>query len=198
MFLMTKAFAAGMRSAPLGPHRQHRIGHGQPGDAELCALHHQQDGRDRVYPRHRQRVRARWRDRQRDRARIDAHARHAGARQLARREDRRKSSSSSPVPIHPIPRVGTPDDMVGTLSYLTSDDAAYVTGQTIFVCGGLVTGVIMSDNGVVTLPSRFSVRETIDRLVAKSHVARPQRFRARRSCRRCCEDRDWRCGRPSS
>jgi NAD(P)-dependent dehydrogenase (short-subunit alcohol dehydrogenase family) len=39
---------------------------------------------------------------------------------------------------HPIPRIGTPDDMVGTLSYLTSDDAAYVTGQTIFVCGGLV------------------------------------------------------------
>jgi len=39
---------------------------------------------------------------------------------------------------HPIPRVGTPEDMVGTLSYLTSDDAAYVTGQTVFVCGGLV------------------------------------------------------------
>jgi NAD(P)-dependent dehydrogenase (short-subunit alcohol dehydrogenase family) len=39
---------------------------------------------------------------------------------------------------HPIPRVGTPDDMVGTLSFLTSDDAAYVTGQTLFVCGGLV------------------------------------------------------------
>jgi NAD(P)-dependent dehydrogenase (short-subunit alcohol dehydrogenase family) len=39
---------------------------------------------------------------------------------------------------HPIPRVGTPDDMVGTLSYLTSDDAAYVTGQTIFVGGGLI------------------------------------------------------------
>ena len=40
--------------------------------------------------------------------------------------------------LHPIPRVGTPDDMVGTLSYLTGDDAAYVTGQTIFVGGGLV------------------------------------------------------------
>jgi NAD(P)-dependent dehydrogenase (short-subunit alcohol dehydrogenase family) len=40
--------------------------------------------------------------------------------------------------LHPIPRVGTPDDMVGTLSYLTSDDAAYVTGQTIFVGGGLI------------------------------------------------------------
>lgn len=38
----------------------------------------------------------------------------------------------------PMQRVATPDDMVGTMSYLTSDDAAYVTGQTIFVCGGLV------------------------------------------------------------
>ena len=38
----------------------------------------------------------------------------------------------------PMQRVATPEDMVGTLSYLTSDDAAYVTGQTIFVCGGLV------------------------------------------------------------
>jgi NAD(P)-dependent dehydrogenase (short-subunit alcohol dehydrogenase family) len=39
---------------------------------------------------------------------------------------------------HPIRRVGTPDDMIGALSFLTSDDAAYVTGQTIFVGGGLV------------------------------------------------------------
>ena len=39
------------------------------------------------------------------------------------------------VPMH---RVGVPEDMVGTMSYLTSDDSAYVTGQTIFVCGGLV------------------------------------------------------------
>jgi NAD(P)-dependent dehydrogenase (short-subunit alcohol dehydrogenase family) len=38
----------------------------------------------------------------------------------------------------PMGRVGVPDDLVGTMSYLTSDDSAYVTGQTIFVCGGLV------------------------------------------------------------
>jgi NAD(P)-dependent dehydrogenase (short-subunit alcohol dehydrogenase family) len=42
------------------------------------------------------------------------------------------------APRYPLQRVGAPDDMVGTLSYLTSDDAAYVTGQTIFVGGGLV------------------------------------------------------------
>jgi enoyl-[acyl-carrier-protein] reductase (NADH) len=32
----------------------------------------------------------------------------------------------------------TPDDLVGTLSYLTSDDAAFVTGQTLYVNCGLV------------------------------------------------------------
>jgi len=38
----------------------------------------------------------------------------------------------------PIQRVGAPEDMAGAMSYLASDDAGFVTGQTIFVCGGLV------------------------------------------------------------
>ena len=29
-----------------------------------------------------------------------------------------------------IKRVEVPDDLVGTVSYLTSDDAAFITGQT--------------------------------------------------------------------
>ncbi len=37
-----------------------------------------------------------------------------------------------------IPRPEVPDDLVGTLSFLTSDDAAFVTGQTIYVDGGFV------------------------------------------------------------
>jgi NAD(P)-dependent dehydrogenase (short-subunit alcohol dehydrogenase family) len=37
-----------------------------------------------------------------------------------------------------VPRPAVPDDMVGTLSFLTSDDAAFVTGQTIYVDGGIV------------------------------------------------------------
>lgn len=31
-----------------------------------------------------------------------------------------------------------PDDLVGTVSFLTSDDAAFITGQTLYVDGGLV------------------------------------------------------------
>jgi glucose 1-dehydrogenase len=37
----------------------------------------------------------------------------------------------------PIPRPGTADEMAGVACFLASDDAAYVTGQTIFVDGGL-------------------------------------------------------------
>jgi NAD(P)-dependent dehydrogenase (short-subunit alcohol dehydrogenase family) len=37
-----------------------------------------------------------------------------------------------------IRRVAVPDDMVGTVSWLTSDDAAFVTGQMINVNGGRI------------------------------------------------------------
>ena len=37
----------------------------------------------------------------------------------------------------PMARAGTADEMAGVTCFLASDDAAYVTGQTIFVDGGL-------------------------------------------------------------
>jgi NAD(P)-dependent dehydrogenase (short-subunit alcohol dehydrogenase family) len=37
-----------------------------------------------------------------------------------------------------IRRVQVPDDLTGTLSFLVSDDAAFVTGQTLVVDGGMV------------------------------------------------------------
>jgi NAD(P)-dependent dehydrogenase (short-subunit alcohol dehydrogenase family) len=37
-----------------------------------------------------------------------------------------------------IKRVQVPEDLTGTVSFLVSDDAAFVTGQTFFVDGGLV------------------------------------------------------------
>jgi NAD(P)-dependent dehydrogenase (short-subunit alcohol dehydrogenase family) len=39
-----------------------------------------------------------------------------------------------------IKRVEEPEDLVGTLAFLVSDDAAFMTGQTIWVDGGLVRG----------------------------------------------------------
>lgn len=37
-----------------------------------------------------------------------------------------------------IPKPEVPEDLAGTMSFLTSDDAAFVTGQTLYVDGGLV------------------------------------------------------------
>jgi NAD(P)-dependent dehydrogenase (short-subunit alcohol dehydrogenase family) len=38
---------------------------------------------------------------------------------------------------NPAKRLGTVEDLAGTLAFLTSDDAAYITGQTYYVNGGL-------------------------------------------------------------
>lgn len=37
----------------------------------------------------------------------------------------------------PLPRQGTPEDIAGTVAFLASDDAAYITGSRIFVDGGM-------------------------------------------------------------
>ena len=37
----------------------------------------------------------------------------------------------------PMKRVGRPEDVAGLVTFLASDDAAYITGQTINVDGGL-------------------------------------------------------------
>lgn len=36
-----------------------------------------------------------------------------------------------------LPRVGVPEDVAGAVAFLASDDAAYMTGQAINVCGGI-------------------------------------------------------------
>jgi 2-hydroxycyclohexanecarboxyl-CoA dehydrogenase len=37
----------------------------------------------------------------------------------------------------PLGRLGQPDDYPGMIAFLLSDDAAFITGQTISVSGGL-------------------------------------------------------------
>ena len=34
-------------------------------------------------------------------------------------------------------RAGTAEEMAAVFAFLASDDASYITGQTIFACGGL-------------------------------------------------------------
>jgi 3-oxoacyl-[acyl-carrier protein] reductase len=36
----------------------------------------------------------------------------------------------------PLGRVGRPEDVAGTIAFLCSDDASYVSGQVIYVAGG--------------------------------------------------------------
>lgn len=42
----------------------------------------------------------------------------------------------------PLQRVGLPDDIADVVSFLGSRDARYVTGQTVYVDGGLVLGTV--------------------------------------------------------
>lgn len=37
----------------------------------------------------------------------------------------------------PIPRLGKPEDVAGVATFLASDDAEYITAETIHVSGGL-------------------------------------------------------------
>ena len=37
----------------------------------------------------------------------------------------------------PLKRIGTPDDIAGTVSFLVSEDSKYITGTVIHVNGGL-------------------------------------------------------------
>jgi hypothetical protein len=40
-----------------------------------------------------------------------------------------------------VKRLGTPDDIARAVAFLLDDDAGFITGQALFVCGGTsVTG----------------------------------------------------------
>ena len=41
----------------------------------------------------------------------------------------------------PWGRLGTPDDIAKAAAFLASDEAAYMTGQTVFVDGGITLGL---------------------------------------------------------
>jgi NAD(P)-dependent dehydrogenase (short-subunit alcohol dehydrogenase family) len=50
--------------------------------------------------------------------------------------------------IHPVGRIGQPEDVANAVAFLASDDAAFVTGASLLVDGG--RGTVMQDN---TLPN---------------------------------------------
>jgi len=40
----------------------------------------------------------------------------------------------------PLGRMGQPEDIANVVAFLASDEAGFITGQTVFVCGGLTIG----------------------------------------------------------
>ncbi|MBV8697927.1 MAG: SDR family oxidoreductase, partial [Bradyrhizobium sp.] len=46
----------------------------------------------------------------------------------------------------PLGRAGTADEIAAVFAFLASDDASYITGQTIFACGGLTLFGEFRDN----------------------------------------------------
>jgi NAD(P)-dependent dehydrogenase (short-subunit alcohol dehydrogenase family) len=71
-------------------------------------------------------------------ARATATARAAGARPPHHhphqpRLDRRPRQEGAGRGPHPHPRAGTADEMAGVTCFLASDDATYITGQTLYV-----------------------------------------------------------------
>ena len=49
--------------------------------------------------------------------------------------------------LHPLGRIGTPDDVAGTVAFLASDDAAFITGASLLVDGG--RSAVMQDHTFV-------------------------------------------------
>jgi NAD(P)-dependent dehydrogenase (short-subunit alcohol dehydrogenase family) len=59
----------------------------------------------------------------------------------ALQQEWKERAGNQPVPTPsaiPIGRVAQPEDLVGTAVFLASEESAYMTGQTLNVCGGLV------------------------------------------------------------
>ena len=44
------------------------------------------------------------------------------------------------VDVMPVGRLGTPEDIAHAVKFLAADEAGYITGQTIHVCGGMTIG----------------------------------------------------------
>jgi NAD(P)-dependent dehydrogenase (short-subunit alcohol dehydrogenase family) len=51
-------------------------------------------------------------------------------------EGREEEASAS----YPLKRLGVPEDIAGAVAFLLSDDAAWITGQTMVIDGGITLG----------------------------------------------------------
>jgi 3-oxoacyl-[acyl-carrier protein] reductase len=42
----------------------------------------------------------------------------------------------------PLKRMGQPEDVANLVAFLASDEASFITGQTVFICGGITVGLV--------------------------------------------------------
>jgi len=42
----------------------------------------------------------------------------------------------------PLRKMGQPEDVANLISFLASDESSFITGQAIFICGGLTVGLV--------------------------------------------------------
>ena len=54
--------------------------------------------------------------------------------------DAQEGGADRLVPLYPLGRVGEPEDIAAAIAFLASSDAAWITGHTLPVDGGLLTG----------------------------------------------------------
>jgi 3-oxoacyl-[acyl-carrier protein] reductase/2-deoxy-D-gluconate 3-dehydrogenase len=58
---------------------------------------------------------------------------------MLREENKKEVISDALVRYIPLRRQGKPSDLAGPLIYLSSDASDYITGETLFVDGGLIS-----------------------------------------------------------
>ena len=54
--------------------------------------------------------------------------------------DDQEGGADRMLPLYPLGRVGEPDDIAAAVAFLVSSDAGWITGHTLPVDGGLLTG----------------------------------------------------------
>ena len=80
------------------------------------------------------------------------------------KQDRAESGEGWPVP--PIGRIGQPADVAAAAVFYASDQAAFITGTTLLVDGGMTAGYLQRERG-----AGYRAAELLDRAVCSGAVA---------------------------